>query len=138
MPRRLPRWPALALLVAAPLARAEAPDWEALREVQTVEVVTRDEDGGERETTVWLVVVDGTGYVRTGNTRWGRNLVRSPELVLRSGAASYALRVEFVEDDALRQRIGDAFREKYGSFSDRLASWFRLGRAKIMRLEPRE
>jgi hypothetical protein len=138
MPRRLLRAFPLALaLLAAPLARAAAPDWESLREVDNVLVVTRDEDGDERETTVWLAVVDGSGYVRTGSTRWGDNLVRSPELVLRAGEASWALRVEFVEDDAERQRIADAFREKYGFF-DRMVSWVRGARPKIMRLVPKE
>jgi hypothetical protein len=138
MPRRLLGWPALALaLLAAPLARAAAPDWETLREVDRVVVVTHDEDGGERETTVWLAVLDGSGYIRTGSTRWGDNLVRSPELVLRAGEASWAFRVEFVEDDAERQRITDTFRAKYG-FSDRMVSWMRGARPKIMRLVPKE
>ena len=127
---------AVACLWAA-VAAAEAPDWESLREVQTVEVVTADEDGASRETTVWLVVVDGAGIVRTGGTSWGENVVRKPELVLRAGEASYELRVEFVEDDALRQRITDAFREKYG-FSDRMASWMRGSHPKIMRLHPKQ
>ena len=127
---------ALACLWAA-VAAAEAPDWESLREVQTVEVVTADEDGASRETTVWLVVVDGAGIVRTGGTSWGENVVRKPELVLRAGEASYELRVEFVEDDALRQRITDAFREKYG-FSDRIVSWVRGSRPKLMRLHPKQ
>jgi hypothetical protein len=138
MPRRLlPRLVIALALLAPPLARAEAPDWESLREVETVVVVTADEDGESRETTVWLVVVDGAGIVRTGGTRWGENLVRSPELVLRAGEVSYPLRVEFVEDDALRQRIRDAFREKYGFF-DQIVSWMRGSRPKIMRLHPKE
>ena len=127
---------AVACLWAA-VAAAEAPDWESLREVQTVEVVTADEDGESRETTVWLLVVDDSGIVRTGSTTWGENVVRKPELVLRVGEASYELRVEFVEDDALRQRITDAFREKYG-FSDRVTSWMRGSRPKMMRLHPKQ
>jgi hypothetical protein len=127
---------AVACLLAA-VAAAEAPDWESLREVRTVEVVTEDEDGGSRETTVWLVVVDGAGVVRTGSTAWGENVVRKPELALRVGEASWELRAEFVEDDALRQRITDAFREKYG-FLDRVVSWMRGARPKIMRLHPKE
>jgi len=138
MPRQLLRRLPLALaLLAAPLARAAAPDWESLRELDTVTVVTHDQDGAERETTVWLAVVDGTGYVRTGSTRWGDNVVRSPELLLRAREASWQFRVEFVEDDAQRQRITDAFREKYG-FSDRMVSWMRGARPKIMRLVPKE
>jgi hypothetical protein len=73
----------LGLLAAGPAA-AEAPDWDGLRELGTVEVVTTDLDGADRETTVWLAVVDGAGYVRTGSSRWGDNVVRSPELELRA------------------------------------------------------
>jgi len=127
---------ALGLLVAGP-ALADAPDWSSLREVGTVEVLTADEDGETRETTVWLVVVDGDGYVRTGSTTWGDNVVRRPELTLRVGEVTHPMRVEFVEDDASRQRISDAFREKYG-LADRLLSWIRGARPKIMHLHPRE
>jgi len=121
----------------AAVAGAAAPNWDDLRDLGTVEVVTADPDGASRETTVWLVVVDGVGYVRTGNTRWGDNVVRTRELVLRSGEASHPLRVELVEDEAERQRIAGVFREKYG-FWDRPASWIRGARPKIMRLLPKE
>jgi hypothetical protein len=137
MSRAICSFPIAVAFLWAAVAAAEAPDWESLREVETVEVVTADEDGDPRETTVWIVVVDGAGIVRTGGTTWGENAVRKPELVLRAGAASYPLRVEFVEDDALRQRITDTFREKYG-FSDRMLSWVRGSRPKLMRLHPQE
>lgn len=125
-----------ALLLAAAPALAADPDWNALADVQTLEVVTKNEDGTPRETTIWLVVLDGQGYIRTGNTRWGDNVVRSPEVTLRNGATELPLRVEFVEDEALRERVAQAFRDKYG-FSDSFISIFRFGRPKIMRLLPR-
>ena len=130
---------ALAALAAlsAETATAEAPDWQALRDVGTVEVTTADPDGEPRVTTVWLAVLDGQGYVRTGGTRWGDNVARDPNLELAAGAERYPLRVELVEDDALRQRIADAFRAKYG-WSDAMLSWLRGGRPRIMRLLPRE
>jgi hypothetical protein len=137
MPRSF-RWAgvALGLLVAGPAA-AEALDWASLREVGTVEVLTTDEDGAIRETTVWLAVLDGAGYVRTGSSTWGDNVVRTPELELRAAGATHPMRVEFVEDDAERQRIADTFREKYG-FQDWSVSWIRGSRPKIMQLHPRE
>jgi hypothetical protein len=128
---------ALGLLAAAGPASPAAPDWGALRDVDTVVVVTSDEDASARETTVWLAVVDGSGYVRTGSTRWGDNALRSPELVLRVGEASYPVRIEFVEDEAQRQRVADAFREKYG-WSDAALSWLRGGHPKLMRLLPKQ
>ena len=137
MPRGF-RWVPIALcLLASGPAAAEAPDWASLRDVQTVEVLTTDEDGAPRETTVWLVVVDGAGYVRTASTSWGDNVVRSSELALRAAGSSHPMRVEFVEDDALRQRVAEAFAAKYG-LSDRVLSWIRGSRPKIMRLHPRE
>ena len=137
MPRNF-RWVGMALgLLASGPAAAEALDWASLRDVERVEVLTSDEDGDSRETTVWLVVVDGAGYVRTGSTRWGDNVVRSRELELRAEGSTHPMRVEFVEDDAARQRVTEAFAAKYGFF-DRMVSWMRSPRPKIMLLQPRE
>lgn len=127
---------ALALgLLAAGAAAAAAPDWAALEGLGTVVVATQDADGSARETTVWLAVVDGAGYLRTGSTRWGENAVRSGGLVLQAPGASYPLRVELVEDEARRQRVSDAFRAKYG-WTDAALSWMRGSRPKIMHLVP--
>jgi hypothetical protein len=112
------------------------PQWSEVAEVGTVEVLTVDEDGSPRETTVWLAVVDGQGYLRTGGTRWGGNLERDPQLVLRIEEREYALRSEAVEDEALRERITAAFREKYG-FTDALIGLVRGDHPMIMRLLPR-
>jgi len=126
----------LALLCVHP-SLAEEPDLERLREVGTVEVVTTDEDGASRETTVWIAVVDGAAYVRTGSSTWGENVVRSSELELRAAGSSQPMRVEFIEDDAVRERVSQGFRDKYG-FSDRALAWIRGSRPKIMKLHPRE
>ena len=137
-PRRF-RLALLAFAVAAAggsVARAGAPDWASVADVGTIEVVTRDEGGDPRETTVWLIVVDGRGYLRTGGTRWGANLVRDPRAVLRIDETEYPMRVEFVEDDATREQVVAAFREKYG-FTDAFIAVFRGSRPKIMRLLPR-
>jgi hypothetical protein len=123
--------------LAAHAAAAQAPSWAALEALDTVEVATTDPDGEPRLTTVWLAVVDGQGYVRTGGTRWGDNAERAPSLELVAGAERWPLRVELVEDDALRARIAEAFRAKYG-WSDAMLSWVRGSRPRIMRLLPRE
>jgi hypothetical protein len=122
--------------LAASAASAAAPDWNAVANVDTVEIVTTDEDGSARETTIWLAVVDGQGYIRTSDTSWGGNLVRNPEMTLRVEESEYPLRVEFIEDDALRARVEQTFREKHG-FSDSFIAFFRSERPKIMRLVPR-
>jgi hypothetical protein len=117
-------------------AAAQEPDWEAISEQDVVEVLTQDEDGSVRETTVWLLVQDGEAYVRTGGSNWGANVVRSGELTLRVGEAEYPMTVEFEEDDAYRARIKQGFRDKYG-WSDGLLSWIRGNRPKHMRLVSR-
>jgi hypothetical protein len=122
-------WPAAAL--------AELPDWNGVADVGQVQVLTRDADGAERDTTVWLAVVDGQGYIRTGSTTWGDNLVRNPDLVLRIDGNEYPLRAEFVEDETLREAVGATFREKYG-WTDALVGAFRGSHPRIMRLLPRQ
>ena len=106
-----------------------------LADVDTVVVGTADADGSARETTVWLVVVDGEAYVRTGGSRWGDNAVRSGELALQAAGAAWPMRVEPVEDEALRQRVADAFRAKYG-WTDAVLSWMRGSRPRIFHLVP--
>ena len=123
---------ALVVLVAMP-SRSDVMDWEALAETGTVEVITEDEDGSSRETTIWLLVQDGEGYVRTGGSTWGTNVSRAGRLVLRVGEIEYPLRVEFVEDDEKRALIKEGFREKYG-WPDAMMSWFRGDRPQHMRL----
>ncbi|HEB90074.1 MAG TPA: DUF2255 family protein [Deltaproteobacteria bacterium] len=117
-------------------ALAGMPDWNGVADVETVEVLTKDQDGAARETTVWLLVQDGEGYVRTGNTTWGGNVVRDGELTLRIGGQEYPLRVEFVEDESARERLTRGFREKYG-WSDALIGWIRGSHPRIMHLVSR-
>lgn len=126
----------LPILLLGASAAADAPDWNAVRDVQTVEIATADEDGSTRETTIWLAVVDGQGYIRTGNTHWEGNIERNADVVLRINGVDYPLRVEFVSEDVLRGRIEETFRAKYG-FSDAFVAIFRSGEPKIMRLLPR-
>jgi len=128
------------LVLLAPLAGAqgeEAIEWDRYAEEGTVTVLTTDEDGSTRETKVWLAVVEGQGYIRTGKTRWGGNLERNPEIVLRIGETELPLRVEFVTDQSERDAVKAAFRAKHG-FSDWILSPVRGRNPKIMRLVPRE
>ena len=68
----------VASLLALSAFAGEPPDWSAVADVDTVSVTTTNPDGSLRYTTVWLVVVDGRGYLRTGNTTWGENVDRDP------------------------------------------------------------
>jgi hypothetical protein len=115
----------------------DAIEWDRYSEEGTVTVLTTNEDGSIRETKVWLVVVEGQGYIRTGNTRWGGNVERNPEIALRIGETEIPLRAEFVTGEDDREAVKAALRAKFG-FSDWLMSPFRGKNPKIMRLMPRE
>ncbi len=99
------------------------PDWKALAGESVPTLVTVDPDGEERATKLWVAVVDGRGYVRTGESRWNANLNTNPDAVLRIGGSAYPVRAVGVSDELLRKAINRAFREKYG-FQDRMVSWF--------------
>ena len=121
---------------SVPLQQASAPpDWSAVSDEETIEVVTRDPDGDVRETTIWLVVVDGVGTIRTGNTRWFANLQRDPNLKLRVAGAEYPMRIEMITDPEQRARVAEAFRAKYG-IQDRTVLLFRGAGLNEMRLLP--
>lgn len=127
------------LLLAAPPAHAsDAPvDWKAVAEVREIHALTLNEDGSSRETKIWLAVVDGRGYIRTSrSTRWGKNVVRDPDITVRIEGMEHPVHVTFIEDDALRDQVIGAFRAKYGA-TDWWLKIFRGRSPHIMRLDPR-
>ena len=130
----------LAVLVAVLVsfaALAAEPDWEKLSEVGQIEVITHDEDGDLRETTIWFAVLDGQGFIRGGNGNWIANIRRDPkDVVLRIEEQEYPLRAEFIENDALRERVVAAFRAKYGWF-DGAVNFVRGKRPNIMHMVSR-
>jgi hypothetical protein len=125
MTKRISRSLALAFgfLLLSAGARAQAPDWTAVADENVIEVLSHDADGDLRETTVWMGVVDGIGYVRTSDTRWRANIERDAKIGVRVAGQDYSLRAELVTDDALRARVNAVFRAKYG-FTDRMLGWF--------------
>ena len=122
--------------VALATPPAAPPDWNAVAGVQEVEVLTQNEDGSAKETTVWLAVADGQGYIRTGNTSWWKNVARDPNVTLRIDGVAHPLRIELVSDPATRARVEAVMREKYGA-SDRIIGWFRGSDPHIMHLVAR-
>ena len=136
MAKRLAALAAAVCLMAAG-ARADPVDWNAVAAEQTVVILTVEADGSPRETTVWLVVVDGQGYIRTGNTHWHANIVREPQIAVRVAGAEHAVTADHVTDEPLRARIEKAFNDKYG-FSDTFVGWFTdRENANILALVPR-
>lgn len=118
---------------------ARAQDWNTFADIEAIQIVTNDDDGKPRDTKVWLAVHDGNGYVRTGGTRWGDNVRRDSNVVVRIGTESFPLHaVAIPSEDPLYASVADSFRQKYG-FSDRAMGILRNlgGPAMILRLDPR-
>lgn len=123
---------ALAIVLAG-AAHAAAPDWSEFVDAQTVEVLSIDEDGGTRLTTIWIVVLDNQAYIRTSGTTWGDNVEREGTLRLRTPVGEYPLRAEKVLSNSEVETVVAAFREKYGT-KDAMMEPFRLGERRVFRL----
>ena len=125
----------LALAAAlAPSATARAADpWAVFAETGTIEIVTRDADGEPRETPLWIVVLDGAGWVRTNDSRWLANIRRGSPIELRAEGEVLRVGAEERPDPADYDRVEAAFREKYG-WVQRVLSAFRMRRPTVLRL----
>ncbi|MCP5057768.1 MAG: DUF2255 family protein [bacterium] len=93
---------------------ADRPLGEADFERWSVHVLTWDADGDRRKTRVWMVAIEGTPYVRTGQTRWWQNIERGSETQILSGGDAYPVTIEPVVAASLRAEIDAAFATKYG------------------------
>jgi hypothetical protein len=131
--------PTLAALLSAALVLAGAAgavppiDWTEYTDTETVQVLSADEDGGLRLTTVWIVVVDRSAYLRTAGTTWGDNVERNGSLKLRLPNGDKPLRAEKVLSPAEVERVVAAFREKYGT-TDAVMEILRFGERRVFRL----
>ena len=123
---------ALALALAG-VSHAAAPEWNDFADVQTVEVISTNEDGGQRLTTVWIVVIEHQAYLRTGATTWGDNVEREGTLRLRVPQGEWALRAEKVLSPSEIANVEAAFAEKYGR-ADRWSGFVRFGETRVFRL----
>ena len=121
----------LLLLVAAP-AVAET-DWAPLAEASVVRIVTQDEDGAERDTPVWFVVVAGDGFVRTNDSEWLGNIRRGSRVALRLDETERSVTAEEVSDTAVTGAVEAAFKAKYG-LVQRIMSAFRMREPSVLRL----
>jgi hypothetical protein len=127
----------LACSAATPVPKATEPiRWTAVADERVPRIVTVDQDGSERVTKLWLVVLDDQGYIRTGDTRWFRNIQRDPDVTLEIAGVAHPFRAGLVLDDAVRRRVNRAFRDKYG-FWDFVVHPRGAGDSHIMRLAPR-
>jgi hypothetical protein len=101
----------------------------------TIEIATTDEDGESRETPIWIVVLDGEGYVRTNDSRWLANIRRGTTIEIRAEGTALPVSAEEVEDDDTKARVEEAFKEKYGGMQ-RVMSFFRISEPTVLRLRP--
>ena len=127
----------LLTLALADLARAAELDWQKFQDTDVIEVLTHDEDGALRETSVWVVAFDGHGYVRTNDSRWLANIRRGSSVALRVDAAEYAVAAREPEKDAaLDAHVEEQFKQKYG-FMQRVMSTFRMREPTLLEFTAR-
>jgi len=118
-------------------ARAEFPDWNRFAEVQTIDVLTLDEDGELRQTPVWFVLLYSEPYLRTNDSRWLANLRRAPNLQLRIKGTVYEAQAEEIPGREILEKVDIASRRKYG-LQERLIHLFRISSPQVIRLFPRD
>jgi hypothetical protein len=118
---------------SAPVAATGPLDWTTVSDVDVIEVVTRDEDEDVRVTKVWFVLIDDVGYLRTNSSRWLENIRRSPEVTIRIDGVDHPQIATEALDPALRQRVDEASREKYG-WQDSFIGAFRSEDPQILKL----
>ena len=101
---------AFAVAAAGP-ARAA---WSDYKDEQEIFAVVHGEDGKAREVKIWIVVLDGHGFIRTRNTSWRADLERDPKAALKIKDKEIAIRPVPVKDPELYQKVNEAFTAKYG------------------------
>ena len=107
--------------------------WSPFAEADVVRIVTVDEDGAQRDTPVWFVVVNGAAFVRTNDSRWLANIRRGSSVSLRLDETERAVTSEEVSDAAVTGAVEEAFKVKYG-FMQRVMSVFRMREPTVLRL----
>ncbi|MBW2416140.1 MAG: nitroreductase family deazaflavin-dependent oxidoreductase [Deltaproteobacteria bacterium] len=115
---------------------ASALDWDAVANVEVIQILTSDADGDTRVTPVWFVRVAGATYLRTSGSRWLANLQRDPDVTVRVESVDHPQRAQVVEDPRIVDAVENASREKYG-FQNTLVRLVRTGSIDVIRLDPR-
>ncbi len=126
----------LLVMSVAAATPAAAVEWKEFTKANTVTITTNNADGTPKQTTVWLIVLDGFPYVRTRNTSWAENIARDPNVMLNVDKQDFLLRAVQVQDALLIERLQTAYREKYG-LSDRLVGLMPAAGTKLFRLDAR-
>ncbi len=123
-------------------ASQEQLDWRTIADRQMILVTTMDSNGEPRTTRLWVGVIGESGYLRSADTRWSRDVKRNPNFELIVDELSYlvsATQVPFGTEE--HARVMDAYPEKYGLLGRTVLRFYSLiGRysgpsdARILRL----
>lgn len=118
-------------------------DWATVADRQMILITTMDPEGEPRTTRLWIVVVDRSGYLRSADTRWSRDVQREPNFLLIVDDVSYpvsATQVLYGTDE--HARVMEAFADKYGLLGRTVLRFYSLiGRysgpssARVLRLK---
>ena len=121
------------LLALAGAAHAAELDWQRFQDEDVIEIITHDDDGALRETSIWIVSFDGHGYVRTNDSRWLANIRRGSSVALRLGEDEFPVTAREPNDAAIAARVEEGFKQKYG-FTQRVMSVFRMREPTVLEL----
>jgi hypothetical protein len=87
-----------------------------LANTDTVRIATELRDGSEVVTPIWAVVVDGMPYIRSvygAESKWYRRVQRTGRATFVDGADRHPATVENLDDEAINERVDEAYRTKY-------------------------
>src|SRR5262245_14602923 len=124
------------VLALAGAMRAAEIDWQRFQDTDVIEIVTQDEDGESRETSIWIVTFGGHGYVRTNDSRWLANIRRGSNVALRLDEREFPVTAREPDDAAITARVEEGFKQKYG-FMQRVMSTFRMREPTLLELTAR-
>lgn len=131
------RWPIAVALICGVAgiggASSDPNEWQPFAEQDVIQIITEDPDGDVRETKIWIVVLDGTGYIRTNNSRWLANIRRGSPVSLRSEEWESRVTATEIEDGEVDVQVESAFKSKYG-LMQRVMSFFRISDPTLLEL----
>lgn len=108
-------------------------------EGEVVTLVTKNVDGAELDTQLWIVQLDGQLYLRSGSphARWLARLRANPQVTLKRGEEKLAFTAIPKDDPAIRKAVNGLMAEKYGYADRPLRYLFDRNRSVPILLEPR-
>ncbi|SNT44566.1 hypothetical protein SAMN05421812_106126 [Asanoa hainanensis] len=101
-------------------------------------IATETRAGGEIETPIWVVVVSGVPYVRSGygpESKWYRRAVRSGHVAFVDPGHRYEAGVALVADEPTLNAVDAAYRAKYAGQSGTREMVARSARDCTLRVE---